>query len=88
MDGRPYPAGIVCCAVWTRDGTRLLLGTGGYLPGTLVDGAPQDPGEIAVVDTSTWKVVDHVRLDRVPEVMTLDRDGRWLAVRAPTARRS
>ena len=80
LDGRPYPAGVVCCAVWTRDGTRLLIGTGGYLPGTLVDGAPQDPGEIAVVDTSTWKVVDHVSLDRVPEVMTLDRDGRWLAV--------
>ncbi|MCW2742466.1 MAG: putative Transcriptional regulator [Blastococcus sp.] len=80
VGGDTYPAGVVCCAVWTRDGTRLLLGTGGYLPGTLVDGAPRDPGEIAVVDTSTWKVVDHVPLDRVPEVLTLDRDGRWLAV--------
>jgi WD40 repeat protein len=82
VDGRPFPAGVVCCAVWTRDGTRLLLGTGGYLPGTLIDQAPQDPGEIAVVDTATWRVVEHVPLDRVPEAMELDRDGRTLAVAA------
>ena len=80
--GRPYPAGVVCCAVWTGDGTRLLLGTGGYLPGTLVDDAPRTPGELAVVDTSTWEVVRQVVLDRVPEVLEPDPDGRWLAVAA------
>jgi WD40 repeat protein len=80
VDGSPYPAGVVCCAVWTPDGSRLLVGTGGYLPGTLVDSAPRTPGEIAVVDTATWDVVDRVRLDRVPEVMELDPDGRSLVV--------
>jgi WD40 repeat protein len=80
VDDRPYPAGVVCCAVWTPDGSRLLLGTGGYLPGTLIDDAPQDPGELAVVDTSTWELVDHVPLDRVPEVLAFDSEGRWLAV--------
>jgi hypothetical protein len=80
VDGTPYPAGVVCCAVWTRDGSRLLLGTGGYLPGTLVDTVPPPPGEIAVVDASSWEVVEYVQLDRAPAVMGLDRDGRWLAV--------
>jgi WD40 repeat protein len=79
-DGFAFPAGVVCCAVWTRDGSRLLLGTGGYLPGRLVDEAERTPGEIQVVDTETWKVVDHVVLPRVPGVMEFDRDGRWLAV--------
>jgi WD40 repeat protein len=80
-DGRPYPAGVVCCAVWTRDGSRLLIGTGGYLPGSLVDSVlPPKAGEIAVVDTASWDVVDHVRLDLAPEAMKLDRDGRLLAV--------
>jgi WD40 repeat protein len=32
------------------------------------------------VDTTTWLVVDHVRLDRAPQVLELDGDGRWLAV--------
>jgi|tagenome__1003787_1003787.scaffolds.fasta_scaffold20981268_2 DNA-binding SARP family transcriptional activator/WD40 repeat protein len=85
VDDRPYPAGVVCCAVWTRDGTRLLLGTGGYLPGTLVDDKPRAAGEIAVVDPTTWDVVDHVRLENAPEVMETDADGRWLAVASANA---
>jgi WD40 repeat protein len=56
------------------------VGTGGYLPGILIDGRERRAGEIAVVDSATWKVVDRVPLRRYPEVMELDADGRWLAV--------
>jgi WD40 repeat protein len=71
----------VCCAVWSPDGSRLLIGAGGYLPGWLVPTGPEQPrGEIAVVDTGTWHVVDHVPLDRAPAVLQLDAEGRRLAV--------
>jgi WD40 repeat protein len=55
----------VCCAVWAPDGSLLVLG-GWY--------------QLAVVDTATWDVVDHVGLDRIPEVMAVDDGGRWLAL--------
>jgi DNA-binding SARP family transcriptional activator/WD40 repeat protein len=81
VDEHPYPSGMVCCAAWTRDGSRLLLGAGGHLPGPLVPTGPeQDSGEIAVVDTGSWDVVDHLPLERAPTVLALDDDGRRLAV--------
>jgi WD40 repeat protein len=81
LDGRPYPTAAVCCAVWTPDGSRLLLGSGGHLPGQLIANDPdQPPGEIAVVDTTTWKPVDRIPLDLAPSVMQLDDDRRRLAV--------
>jgi WD40 repeat protein len=79
LDRQPYPAGIVCCAVWTPDGSRLLLGTGGHLPGALSNGA-QPSGAIAVVDTRTWRVVEQVQLKPSPATMQLDDGGRRLAV--------
>jgi WD40 repeat protein len=79
LDGQPYPAGIVCCAVWTPDGSRLLLGTGGHLPGALSNGA-QPAGGIAVVDTRTWRVVEQMQLKPSPATMQLDDGGRRLAV--------
>jgi len=62
--------------------SRLLLGTGGPLPGLAADAAPRTKGAIAVVDTSTWDVTSRVVVDRVPEGMTLSRDGRLLAMAA------
>jgi DNA-binding SARP family transcriptional activator/WD40 repeat protein len=77
------PRGAVCCAVWSRDGSRLLLGTGGALPGLIADTAPRIKGAIAVVDTTTWELLgDPVVVDRVPEVMALSPDGRFLAMAA------
>jgi DNA-binding SARP family transcriptional activator/WD40 repeat protein len=81
VDGDPYPAGIVCCAVWSRDGSRLLVGTGGFLPGKNVPSDPDQPsGAIAVVDTGTWDVVHRVPLDLAPSVLQLDDARRRLAV--------
>ncbi|MGY1700691.1 nSTAND1 domain-containing NTPase [Geodermatophilus sp. SYSU D00766] len=81
LDDRPYPAGTVCCAAWTPDGSRLLLGAGGHLPGVLVPTGPeQPPGEIAVVDAGTWRVVDSVPLELPPSVLRPDGTGRLLAV--------
>jgi hypothetical protein len=78
--GALVPAGAVCCAVWSGDGSRLFLGTGGALPGLDADTAPRTKGAIAVVDTATWDVVDRSVVDRVPEVMELSPDGRTLAM--------
>jgi DNA-binding SARP family transcriptional activator/WD40 repeat protein len=81
VDGKPYPAAVVCCAVWSPDGSRLLVGTGGFLPGNLVpSGAEQPSGAIAVVDTRTWQVIHRVPLDRAPSSMQLDDAHRRLAV--------
>jgi WD40 repeat protein len=81
VDGEPYPAGVVCCAVWSRDGSQLLVGTGGFLPGELVpSGAEQPSGAIAVVDTGTWRVLHQVPLERAPSFMQLDDAHRRLAV--------
>jgi WD40 repeat protein len=71
----------VCCAVWSADGSRLLLGSGFPLPGQS-ENEPSTGAAVAIVDTATWKVVDHRSMDRVPDVMALSPDGRFLAMAA------
>ena len=66
------PATLVWCAAWSTDGSRLLLGYQG------ADG--ERDGGIAVVATSTWKVVDRVNLHGSPAVMEWNRDRSRLAV--------
>ena len=80
LDGRPFPAGVVCCAVWTRDGSRLLLGTGGYLPGILVDGAPRARARSRSWTPRPGRSWTTCRSTASPRSWQLDRDGRWLAV--------
>lgn len=72
LDGTKPTVGVVCCAAWTRDGSRLLIGTQGAA----------NTGGITVVDPSTWEIVEEERVDLPvrPEALELSADGRWLAV--------
>jgi WD40 repeat protein len=70
-DGTKPTVGVVCCATWTHDGSRLLIGTQGL----------GNTGGISVVDPATWEVVEEgVELPVKPEAIELGADGRWLAV--------
>jgi DNA-binding SARP family transcriptional activator/WD40 repeat protein len=72
LDGTKPTAGVVCCATWTHDGSRLLIGTQG----------DENTGGITVVDPATWEIADEdpVDLPVKPEALELSEDGRWLAV--------
>jgi WD40 repeat protein len=72
MDGTKPTVGVVCCAAWTHDGSRLLIGTQGR----------ENAGGITVVDPATWEIVDEERVDLPvkPEAFEFSADGRWLAV--------
>jgi WD40 repeat protein len=62
--------------VWTRDGSRLLLGA----QVTTDDPNTPPPGGIVVVDTATWEPIRYVGLDISPEALELDSSGELLAV--------
>ncbi|SDY30791.1 hypothetical protein SAMN05660209_02512 [Geodermatophilus africanus] len=71
-DGRPLPAGVVSCAEWTPDGTRLLLcAWGSPFSGT---------GDLAVVDAATGEVERRVPVSGRARVSASSPDGRLLAV--------
>jgi WD40 repeat protein len=72
LDGTKPTVGVVCCAAWTNDGSRLLIGTQG----------PENSGGITVVDPATWEVLEEERVDLPvrPEALEFSADGRWLAV--------
>ena len=63
------PVKIVWCAEWSADGSRLLLGY-----------EDTEGGGLAVVDSSTWKVVRHVDISGPPGVLEWNRDRSLLAV--------
>jgi DNA-binding SARP family transcriptional activator/WD40 repeat protein len=72
FEGAKYPVGGACCAVWTPDGSRLLIGTQGR----------GNTGALTVVDAATWEIVDEERVELPvkPAALELSADGRWLAV--------
>ena len=72
-DGKPLPAGVAWSVAWSPDGSKLLIGTDEKAD-------PRGGGEIAVVDTDSWRVVDSKAVPVVPEVMAVSPDGRSLAV--------
>jgi DNA-binding SARP family transcriptional activator/WD40 repeat protein len=71
-DGTKPTVGVVCCAAWTHDGSRLLIATQGH----------GNTGGITVVDPATWEIVDEERVELPikPEALERSADGRLLAV--------
>ena len=76
-------AGTVWSAAWTKDGARLLLGAEGASAAWTGAQDSNPGGDIVVVDTATWKVVDRVAIDVVPDDIELDPSGRFLAAVSP-----
>ena len=73
------PAGLVWSAVWSADGSRLLLGHEDRGATQAPDEPPQTT-DILVVDTAKWEVVDRVEVDALPEFMELSPDSESLAI--------
>ncbi len=72
-DGVPLPATVFWSAGWTRDGSRLLLGTGGN----------PDTGEgarLLVVDPTTGEVEDRLDIGVSAQAISPSPDGTLLAV--------
>ena len=65
-----YPDTLVWCAEWSPDGSRLLLG---------YEDA-EGSGGLAVVDSSTWRVVRNLDMGGSPGVLEWNRDRSLLAV--------
>lgn len=74
-DGRPLPVGVVGCAAWSADGSRLFLGVQGGDPATSPRG-----GRLLAVDTANWGVVDTATVEVVPETLAVSADGRSMAL--------
>lgn len=68
----PQASGV-WSAGWTPDGSRLLLGMQGSVPGF-------GPGQVAVLDTATWQIDDVIDIDGSAQVTEAGPDGRLLAV--------
>ena len=75
--------GSVWSAAWTTDGARLLLGAEGAAATWTGDQDSHPGGDILVVDTATWEVVERVAIDVVPDDIELDPSGRFLAAVSP-----
>ncbi len=73
-DGRALAADLQCCAVWTPDGSRLLIGT---RDNELV---PSGFGEFVVIDTATWQEEVRYNPGLSPQVIRTSPDGRWIVV--------
>lgn len=73
FEGRvPEPVAPV---TWNRDGSQLLIGTGGEgRTGADV------PGSVVVVDTTSWDVVDRLPPREAVTALTTSPDGRWIGI--------
>jgi WD40 repeat protein len=81
VDGAPYGlAGRVPepvrAAAWSKDGSRLLLGTGGFGDSVAATGR----GAVVVVDTRTWRPLRRLMDGAAVTTVVASPDGRSLAV--------
>jgi WD40 repeat protein len=72
-NGEPLTAELLLDAVWTPDGSRLLVGTRGDWPS-------DTGGQLVVLSAETWREEDRLDVGISPIALEISPDERWLAV--------